>query len=111
LSSKKNQQVRLEPCDLPPAEEKPKVFSIQRRDGEVVCCWLCEQRVATKPFASLSREDEGLGEVDLCQVCSGLDHVRAAFLPSRYPHLNLLRDLMKATRAIVRQELLRGRAT
>jgi hypothetical protein len=107
--SEKQPQVRLEPCDLPPPEEKPKTFALQRRGGEVVCCWLCEQRVATKPFTNGLCEDGGVTEVDLCQVCADLEHANAAFFPSQYPHLRLLRDLMRVTRATIRSELLRGR--
>lgn len=108
--SDRQPQVRLEPCDLPSEASKPRTFSLQRRGGEVVRCWLCEQRVATKPFTNGLCEPGGEAEVDLCQVCADLEHANAAFYPSQYPNLQLLRDLMRVTRATIRSELLRGRS-
>ena len=109
--TKKAPQVRLEPCDLPTEAERPKTFSLQRRDGQVVHCWLCDQRVATKTFENRLAEPGCSTSVDLCQTCCELQHSNAAFFPSQYPNLVLLRDLLRAMRSLVKVELLRGRAS
>ena len=96
-----SEEVRLEPCDLPSAEERDLQRFAVRRDK---VCWLCQRPVAT-------RQDK-CGQF-LCRTCSGLrmtspENITSMTHPENGLVLMVVRDFLEVTRRIVREEIQRN---